>query len=178
MWSSRSVRIASRPVNKSCGPRHNGSTNQHEMKIQPKKVKQGLPADQIVMAEIIKLSYEPVEGTPVDCLLHWRNPAWKEPIVQRLPAALEGHSPLAKVVATVRKKALTPEELEEGYDPAELIGSKAPVFATTRPGPGGKLVSAIGQVFDLETLKTDVAALEDQPAVELGQGSSEAATSE
>jgi hypothetical protein len=148
------------------------------MKIQPKKVKQGLPADQIVMAALNKVTYEPVEGTPEDCLFHWRYRAWKEDIVQRLPAALEGNSPLAKVIAILRKKALTPEELKEGYDPAELIGSEAPVFATTRPGPGGKLVPDIGQVFDLATLKTDVAALEVQPAVELGQGSSKATTSE
>jgi hypothetical protein len=146
--------------------------------LQPKKVKQGLPADHIVMAEIIKVTYDPAEGTPEDCLLHWRYPACKEPILQRLPAALEGDSPFAKVIATVRKKALTPEELKEGFDPAELIGSEAPVFATTRPGPGGKLVPAIGQVFDLATLHANVAALEVQPAVELGQGSSEAATSE
>ena len=148
------------------------------MRIPPKKVKQGLPADQIVMAALNKVTYDPAEGTPEYCLFHWRYRAWKEDIVQRLPAALEGNSPLAKVIAILRKKALTPEELKEGYDPAELIGSETPVFATTRPGPGGKLVPYIGQVFDLATLKTDVAALEVQPAVALGQGSSEAATSQ
>jgi len=148
------------------------------MKIQPKKIKQGLPGDQILMAGLNKVTYEPVEGTPEDCLLHWHQPAWKQPIIQRLPAALEGNSALAKVIATVRGKALTPEEVNGGYDPAELVGSKAPVFATTRPGPGGKLVPAIGQVFDLETLKADVAALEGSPAGEVGEGSTEAATSE
>jgi hypothetical protein len=148
------------------------------MKIQPKKVKQGLPAEHIVLAALNKVTYDPAEGTPEDCLFHWHHPTWKEPIVQRLPAALEGDSPLARVIAIVRKKSLTLEELKEGYDPAELVGSKSPVFATTRPGPGGKLVPAIGQVFDLATLKADVAALEVQPAVELGQGSSEAATAE
>lgn len=159
-------------------PRVTQLPGQYYMKIQPRKVKQGLPRDQIVMAEIVKVTYEPAEGTPQDCLLHWRCPAWKNPIIQRLPAALEGNSPLAKVIATVRKKALTPEELEKGYDPAELIGSKSPVFATTRPGPGGKLVSDIGEVFDLAMLKSDVAALEVQPPAKSGQPSSEAPATE
>jgi hypothetical protein len=148
------------------------------MKIQTQTKKKGLQVDRILMPEVVKVTFEPPDATPEDVLLHWKHKYWKEPIVQRLPAKLEGNSAFARVIAIIRGKSLTPEELEQGYDPVELIGRKSPVFVTTKPGAGGKPVPAIGPVFDLKTLKADVAALEVQPAIEPRQGSSEADNSE
>jgi hypothetical protein len=158
------------------------------MIIQTKKAKQGLPIGHIVMGRIVKVTTDPVDGVPEDCLLHWQQPTWKTPIIQRLPASLEGNSPLARVVAIIRHKALTPEEVQAGYDTEELVGGEAPIFLTTKAGAGGKLAPAIGEVHDLATIKADVAALPDPtqavqppaqaPAVELNQSPSEATASE
>jgi hypothetical protein len=131
------------------------------MKIQTKKAKRGLSVDQILMLEITKFTYKPPEGAPEECFAHFTHPSFKEPALMALTATVENDSPMARFISTVRAKALTPDEIEHGYDPSELVGRKVPGFVTIKKGSGGKLVPVVGPVFDLKTLKENVAALEE-----------------
>ncbi len=68
-------------------------------------------------------------------------------VLKPCPANLDPDSAMRTVIQALLLRPMTETEIEAGYDPEALVGTKCSVMVVHRNGPGGRLQLAIDAIY-------------------------------